>query len=280
MEYLAQMVNGISRRSTMGISAESVIGIARKYTDDSVKGLGTIAGKNCTIKSIETVEDGKKVTFEWTADDGTKKTSSMVVANGEKGDRGEKGEKGDTGEVAISFVVVEALPTRAESGVMYLVPKETASEQDIYDEYMYIGNAWEHIGTTEINLSDYYTKTEIDDRLDYSEEETVVGKWINGKTLYRRVFTKTFSHDASLQDTSIGTFNNINEIKIVNVTGSSEGSGSYGAVTLTNPSNQSATTQMWVDKKTGIIVYKLGQSVYTNQNVTVNVIIEYYKNED
>lgn len=37
-----------------------------------------------------------------------------------------------------------------------------ASPNNIYNEYILINNSWEIIGSTEINLSDYYKKTEVD----------------------------------------------------------------------------------------------------------------------
>lgn len=56
---------------------------AKKYTDDSLGGVdGILKGKNCTIKSIEKIDGVNTVTFQWTADDGTVKTSTMQVADG------------------------------------------------------------------------------------------------------------------------------------------------------------------------------------------------------
>lgn len=61
----------------------------------------------------------------------------------------------------ISILVVQSLPTQdIQTNVIYLVPKQTAGTQDVYDEYIYVNNAWEHIGDTEVDLSNYYTKSE------------------------------------------------------------------------------------------------------------------------
>lgn len=62
----------------------------------------------------------------------------------------------------ISFLVVQTLPTTGQSNIIYLVPKNPAQTNNIYDEYIYINNAWEKIGDTEIDLSNYYTKTQTD----------------------------------------------------------------------------------------------------------------------
>jgi hypothetical protein len=65
--------------------------------------------------------------------------------------------------VTLNVLVVQTLPTQdISTTTIYLVPKATAGTQDIYDEYIYVNNAWEHIGSTEIDLSNYYTKTQID----------------------------------------------------------------------------------------------------------------------
>lgn len=55
---------------------------------------------------------------------------------------------------------VDVLPTTdISTSTIYLVPSEHPQAQNVYDEYMYIGSDWEHIGTTDIDLSDYLKKT-------------------------------------------------------------------------------------------------------------------------
>lgn len=63
----------------------------------------------------------------------------------------------------ISLTVVSTLPTTdISTTTIYLIAKTTAETNDIYDEYVYVNNAWEHIGSTQIDLTNYYTKTETD----------------------------------------------------------------------------------------------------------------------
>lgn len=65
--------------------------------------------------------------------------------------------------VTLNVLVVQTLPTQdISTTTIYLVPKATAGTQDVYDEYLYVNNAWEHIGSTQIDLSNYYTKTQVD----------------------------------------------------------------------------------------------------------------------
>lgn len=59
----------------------------------------------------------------------------------------------------IDVLVVEALPTaNISETTIYLVPK-TGETNDIYNEYMYINSNWEVIGSTQIDLTNYLTKT-------------------------------------------------------------------------------------------------------------------------
>lgn len=66
----------------------------------------------------------------------------------------------------MSLEVVQTLPTEdISTTTIYLLPKQSAGTQNVYDEYIYLNNSWELIGNTEIDLSSYYTKTEVDNAL-------------------------------------------------------------------------------------------------------------------
>lgn len=57
--------------------------LSKKYTDESLKGIaGTLAGKNCTIKSATKADGVTTVVFAWTANDGTEKTTTIQVNDG------------------------------------------------------------------------------------------------------------------------------------------------------------------------------------------------------
>lgn len=59
-----------------------------------------------------------------------------------------------------SVEVVEQLPTLdIDTHTIYLVPKE-AEENDNYNEYIYINNDWEHIGSTNVDLTGYIKNTD------------------------------------------------------------------------------------------------------------------------
>ena len=48
-----------------------------------------------------------------------------------------------------------------QTNVIYLIPNSSSSQENVYDEYMWINSRWEIIGSTYIDLSNYYTKTEV-----------------------------------------------------------------------------------------------------------------------
>lgn len=55
----------------------------------------------------------------------------------------------------ISFEVVDSLPATGESGKIYLV-SHAHGAKDQYDEYIYYNGSWEKIGSTDIDLSNYW----------------------------------------------------------------------------------------------------------------------------
>ncbi len=64
----------------------------------------------------------------------------------------------------LRFEVVEELPDEGQSGVIYLVP----NEDDTYDEYIWLEDEerFERVGNTDVDLTNYYTKSEVDTMVD------------------------------------------------------------------------------------------------------------------
>lgn len=85
-------------------------------------------------------------------------------------------------EIGIRVLVVDELPEEGASATIYLVPSEDPDQENIYNEYMWIEDAWELIGSTAIDLSDYMT---------LSTDQTVSGK----KTIQN--VSLDFSHTSS-----------------------------------------------------------------------------------
>lgn len=61
----------------------------------------------------------------------------------------------------LQITIVDTLPVTGESNIIYLV-KKAGTGTDIHDEYVYVEGNWEKIGTTDVDLTNYYTKTQVD----------------------------------------------------------------------------------------------------------------------
>lgn len=70
----------------------------------------------------------------------------------------------------------DILQTTGEDKILYLLPKTNTDTKDEYDEYVYVNNDWEWIGHTVIDLSNYYTKTEIDNKGYLTQHQDISGK--------------------------------------------------------------------------------------------------------
>ena len=85
-----------------------------------------------------------------------------------KGDKGDKGEQGDvsleqmnqaiataiSGIQGFDYEIVDVLPDTGSKGIIYLM-KNNGKKPNIYNEYIWINNDFEIIGTTEVDLSQY-----------------------------------------------------------------------------------------------------------------------------
>lgn len=65
-----------------------------------------------------------------------------------------------SGITGISFEIVQVLPATGDAGTIYLVPN-SGTTPNIYDEYIWVNNAFEKIGTTAVDLTGYWSKTEL-----------------------------------------------------------------------------------------------------------------------
>lgn len=59
--------------------------------------------------------------------------------------------------------VVNTLPVSdISTTTIYLVPAQDPEQGNYYEEYIYVNNAWELVGTTAVDLSQYYTSAQVD----------------------------------------------------------------------------------------------------------------------
>lgn len=67
---------------------------------------------------------------------------------------------------ALHREIVESLPTTdIDPNTIYMVLSGTSATENVYNEFMYVNNAWELIGTSATDLTNYYTKSEVDGKL-------------------------------------------------------------------------------------------------------------------
>lgn len=58
--------------------------------------------------------------------------------------------------------IVNSLPSTGDNNTIYMVLDPNATGSDIYDEWLWTNGAYEHIGSTRVDLTDYYNKTQVD----------------------------------------------------------------------------------------------------------------------
>jgi len=68
-----------------------------------------------------------------------------------------------------SIKVVTELPTTNISSTTIFLLKTGEEDSNLYSEYIYVNNKWELLGTQKMDLSNYYTKEEVDKMLQWKE---------------------------------------------------------------------------------------------------------------
>ena len=90
---------------------------------------------------------------------------------------------------SLDIEVVTTLPTtNISTTTIYLKPLTTSATQNVYEEYIYINNKWELIGTTQVDLSNYYkksetySKSEVDNKVNSKVEVSTFNEVLQGAT--------------------------------------------------------------------------------------------------
>ena len=90
-----------------------------------------------------------------------------------------RGPKGDTG--SIKFIVATELPTEnIDETAIYLKPVESPTGENNFEELIYVNGKWEDLGTPNVavDLSNYYTKEESNEKLLAKQDKLVAGDGI------------------------------------------------------------------------------------------------------
>lgn len=76
------------------------------------------------------------------------------------------------------ILVVQELPSKGNPNTIYMVPNESSRTNDVYDEYIWMvtteKTGWEFLGNkhVEVDLTNYYTKTQTDKAISNSENRS------------------------------------------------------------------------------------------------------------
>lgn len=88
-----------------------------------------------------------------------------------------------------NFQVVDELPTEnISTSTIYLILSDVQSEDNIYDEYIYVNGNWEHIGSTSVDLSDYVTKTYFNQNVGDATKNYIVAQLAKVHNLYIEMY--------------------------------------------------------------------------------------------
>lgn len=261
----------------MSITNNKLVG---KLGTNKIKGSG-ITVKGETGNGIDRIEKTSSVglidTYTIYFTNGT--TSNFTIKNGEQGIQGEQGYTPIKGtdyfteeEIAnitqdilvdvnsFDITIVNELPIEnIRTKVIYFVLSTEAKEQDVYDEYIYINNQWEHIGSTKVDLTDYYEKEETDEIVN---EKAIVDKTtISGKT----------SQEGTPSPTNIVPIKNVN-VRNINIVPTTEEYWEQGSFSSSNGELNESTTRIRTKEKYGILpnetyVCKINNSKYNIVNI-------------
>ena len=101
-----------------------------------------------------------------------------------------------------SVQVVEELPPTGEEKVIYLVPIADSEERE---EYLWIENAWELIGTTHVSLDGYATETYVDGKANTAKTEAIAAAKTETTTQVGAAKTELTSAIATAKQEAIST---------------------------------------------------------------------------
>lgn len=125
---------------------------------------GKVAANAEAIETLKTVKADKATTLEgygitdaYTKDE-TKQEIASQIANSDH----------------LKREIVERLPSISDADLhtIYMLPDSTSTDvTNSFFEYMVINGLWERIGSTRVDLTNYYTKTEVDSAISTAKSE-------------------------------------------------------------------------------------------------------------
>lgn len=93
--------------------------------------------------------------------------------------------------------VVDTLPQAGQDDVIYLVKDAKGKDNNVYLEYLWINNAFELIGSTEVDLSGYAKTSEVDDKISKIDLSPYAKKEELDKKIDKSQIADSYSSDSS-----------------------------------------------------------------------------------
>ena len=147
--------------------------------------------------------------------------------------------------------VVQELPATGEAHTLYFVPSADPKTQNIYDEYLYANNAWEQVGSTAVDMSDYYTKTQVDNLLVNKAEIVEI--------------TQAEYDALSVEEKNNGKIYSITDAVVADVYTKTEADGRFNPKNTVNASSRSYKFPNW--NTNGQITGYAAQAYQAGQNI-------------
>ena len=220
----------------MGISVETLIA-AKKFTSETVLGGGAVVGKNVTISSIIPIDGGNRITFSYTLDNGTKKTSTLDVMNGSDGKPGKDAVSPTITENADNTDKIYKLDVTTVDGT-FTTPNlcgkdgtgSSSGEENIIESVSVNGsqitpdeNKNVNITIPTVDVTKKYVDNSLEDKADKDHTHTEV----NGHTVESDVptdakFTDTIYDDSTLKGRISKVEENIGDVTTIKISSVSD----------------------------------------------------------
>ena len=160
----------------------------------------------------------------------------------------------------ISIEVVDTLPTTGEDNKIYLVPKE-GSTGDVYNEYIWVNDAWELIGSTQVDLTGYATQDWVNNQIQNFLTESQVTEIVNNSLT--NYYTKTETYSKTEVNDLLSNKADTSDIPTKTGDLTNNGDGTTGSKYITN-SDLNTELENKQDKITG------GATTIVTDDLTVN----------
>ena len=238
------------------------LNLAKKFTEQSISGTGSVAGAPCTIKSITKEGTTNTVTFEWQMRDGTVMTSEMQVEDGEQGNPGAQGDPGPEG-----YSPTAAMVRDEEQGIVTIVIQDKNGK---------------HTAILKDGKAEGFDNANVLKKLSADANDDLVynGRVVKGQEFSNKDVLDKFASDASgniYYDKKVLTFDNADILRLLSVV---DGKLAYnGQVVDFIFMNQNVLLQL-SESLDGHLVYNNNKLMYDNDISNKDVLTKISADDD